>query len=99
MCVCDHFQFGISVIANMIERAEEIRPVTEPNVLEQWSIFISNVIFLGSETTIQRPVIGLDKKIIEKHFLYLRLNQSISTEKKNVLIKKLSFLGDNSSKK
>jgi len=83
----------------MIERAEEIRPVTEPNVLDQWSIFISNVIFLGSEATIQRPVIGLDKKIIEKHFLYLSLNQSINTEKKNILIKKLSFLGDNSSKK
>jgi len=93
------FQFGVSVIANMIERAEEIRPATEPNILERWSLFISNVIFLGSETTIQKPVIGLDKKIIEKHFMFLHLNQLINNEKKNILIKKLSFLGDNTSKK
>lgn len=83
----------------MIERAEEIRPLTEPNVLERWSIFISKVILVGSETPIQRPVIGLDRKIIEKHFMYLCLNHSINTEKKNILIKKLSFLGDSSNKK
>lgn len=78
----------------MIERAEEVRPTTEPKVLEQWSIFISNVIFMGSETTVQRPVIGLDKNIIEKHFLYLQFNQSITMDKKRNLIQRLSFLGD-----
>ncbi|XP_025409185.1 protein PAT1 homolog 1 isoform X2 [Sipha flava] len=74
--------FGISVIANMIERAEEVRPSTELKDLEQWSVFISSVIYTGSETTIQRPVIGLDKKIIEKHLTNLPFDQSITVEKK-----------------
>lgn len=82
----------------MIERAEEVRPATEANVLEHWSLFISNVIFVGSETTIQRPVIGLDKKIIEKHLTYLPFDQSITIEKKINLVQRLSFLGDTSKK-
>lgn len=84
----------------MIERAEEVRPTTEPKVLEQWSVFISNVIFVSSETTIQRPVIGLDKKIIEKHLTYLSLefDRSITIEKKINLIQRLSFLGDTTKK-
>lgn len=82
----------------MIERAEEVRPKSEPKVLEQWSVFISNVIFIGSETTIQRPVIGLDRKIIEKHFSYLPFGQSITIEKKVNLVQRLSFLGDTTKK-
>ncbi|XP_027844297.1 protein PAT1 homolog 1 isoform X3 [Aphis gossypii] len=90
--------FGISVIANMIERAEEVRPTTERKVLKQWSIFISNVIFVGSENTIQRPVIGLDKKIIEQHLTYLPLDQSITLEKRLNLVQRISFLGDTTKK-
>ncbi|XP_060860181.1 protein PAT1 homolog 1 isoform X1 [Metopolophium dirhodum] len=90
--------FGISVIANMIERAEEVRPTTERKVLKQWSIFISNVILVGSENTIQRPVIGLDKKIIEQHLTYLPLDQSVTIEKKLNLIQRISFLGDTTKK-
>ncbi|KAF0759483.1 protein PAT1 1 [Aphis craccivora] len=91
-------KFGISVIANMIERAEEVRPTTERKVLKQWSIFISNVIFVGSENTIQRPVIGLDKKIIEQHLTYLPLDQSITLEKRLNLVQRISFLGDTTKK-
>lgn len=76
----------------MIERAEEVRPSTELKVLEQWSVFISSVIYIGSETTIQRPVIGLDKKIIEKHLTHLPFDQSITAEKKLNLIQRLGFL-------
>jgi len=90
--------FGISVIANMIERAEEVRPTTERKVLKQWSTFISNVIFVGSENTIQRPVIGLDKKIIEQHLTYLPLDQSITLEKRLNLVQRISFLGDTTKK-
>eukprot|EP00102_Acyrthosiphon_pisum_P022027 XP_016659237.1 PREDICTED: protein PAT1 homolog 1 isoform X4 [Acyrthosiphon pisum] len=90
--------FGISVIANMIERAEEVRPTTERKVLKQWSIFISNVILVGSENTIQRPVIGLDKKIIEQHLTYLPLDQSVTIEKKLNLVQRISFLGDTTKK-
>lgn len=82
----------------MIERAEEVRPKSETKVLELWSVFISNVIFIGSETTIQRPVIGLERKIIEKHFSYLSFDQSITIEKKVNLIQRLSFLGDTTKK-
>ncbi|XP_060847034.1 protein PAT1 homolog 1 isoform X3 [Rhopalosiphum padi] len=90
--------FGISVIANMIERAEEVRPTTERKVLKQWSIFISNVICVGSENTIQRPVIGLDKKIIEQHLTYLPLDQSVTLEKRLNLVQRISFLGDTTKK-
>jgi len=82
----------------MIERAEEVRPMTERKVLKQWSIFISNVIFVGSENTIQRPVIGLDKKIIEQHLTYLPLDQSITVEKKLNFVQRISFLGDTTKK-
>ncbi|XP_022164660.1 protein PAT1 homolog 1 isoform X3 [Myzus persicae] len=90
--------FGISVIANMIERAEEVRPTTDRKVLKQWSIFISNVILVGSENTIQRPVIGLDKKIIEQHLTYLPLDQSVTIEKKLNFVQRISFLGDTTKK-
>lgn len=76
----------------MIERAEEVRPSTDLKVLEQWSIFISSVIFIGSETTIQRPVIGLDKKIIEKHLTHLPFGLDMTIEKKMNLIQRLGFL-------
>lgn len=82
----------------MIERAEEVRPITEPRVVKQWSLFIKNVILLGSETVIQRPVIGLDKKIIEKHLLHLPFEQSVSIEKKTNFIQRLCFLCDTKSK-
>lgn len=82
----------------MIERAEEVRPTTERKVLKQWSIFISNVIFVGSENTIQRPVIGMDKKIIEQHLTYLPLDQSITLEKRLNLVQRISFLGDTTKK-
>jgi len=82
----------------MIERAEEVRSTTEQKYIHQWSMFINNVIFIGSETTIQRPVIGLDKKIIEKHFQHLPFDQSITKEKKRNLIHRLSFLGDTAKK-
>jgi hypothetical protein len=75
----------------MIERAEEVRPSTELKDLEQWSVFISSVIYTGSETTIQRPVIGLDKKIIEKHLTNLPFDQSITVEKKLNLIQRLGL--------
>lgn len=76
----------------MIERAEEVRSKTELRVVMQWSVFIKNVILIGSETVIQRPVIGLDKKIIEKHLKHLPFDQSVSVEKKNNFIQRLCFL-------
>lgn len=76
----------------MIERAEEVRPITELRVVMQWSMFIRHVILIGSETVIQRPVIGLDKKIIEKHLKHLPFDQSVSIEKKNNFIQRLIFL-------
>lgn len=76
----------------MIERAEEVRPSTELQVLKQWSVFISSVLYIGSETTIQRPVIGLDKKIIEKHLTHLPFDLSVTIEKKMNLIQRLGFL-------
>ena len=82
----------------MIERAEEVRPLTERKVLKQWSIFISNVTIVGSENTIQRPVIGLDKKILERHLAYLPLHQSVTIEKKLNLVQRISFLGDTTKK-
>lgn len=82
----------------MIERAEEVRPTTEAKVLQQWSKFLSKVICIGSETTIQRPVIGLDKKIIEKHFERLPFDQSITIEKKKNIVQRLSFLGETTKK-
>ncbi|XP_050530290.1 protein PAT1 homolog 1 isoform X2 [Daktulosphaira vitifoliae] len=90
--------FGISVIANMIERAEEVRPITEPTVLKQWSVFLSRVISVSSETLVERPVIGLDKKIIEQHLNNLSFDQSITPAKVNNLVQRLSFLGDTSKK-
>ncbi|XP_050439252.1 protein PAT1 homolog 1 isoform X2 [Adelges cooleyi] len=90
--------FGISVIANMIERAEEVRLTTEPEVLEQWSMFMSRVIWLSSETLVERPVIGLNKTIIEQHLTNLPFDQSITVAKINNLIQRLSFLGDTSKK-
>lgn len=82
----------------MIERAEEVRNTTEPRVLKQWSIFISNVIFTGVENTMQRPVIGLDRKIIEKHLRYLPFDQSVTIEKKIHFVQRISFLGDTTKK-
>lgn len=76
----------------MIERAEEVRLITEQKLLKQWSLFISNVIYVGSETIIQKPVIGLDRKIIDRHLSHLLLDKSITSEKKNFFVQKLSFI-------
>lgn len=81
----------------MIERAEEVRSI-DPKVIQQWTIFINNIIFIASETTIQRPVIGLDRKIIEKHLQYLPFDKSVTNDKKKKFIHQLSFLGDTSKK-
>lgn len=82
----------------MIERAEEVRTTSDPKAIQQWSTFVSNIIFIGLETTIQRPVIGLDKKIIEKHLQYLPFNPTLTIEMKRKLVHQLSFLGDTSKK-
>ncbi|VVC26941.1 Hypothetical protein CINCED_3A023024 [Cinara cedri] len=90
--------FGISLIANMIERAEEVRPTTENRVVMQWSLFIRNVILIEPDTEeVQRPVIGLDKKIIEKHLIHLPFDQSVNVEKKTNFIQRLCFLVDTKS--
>lgn len=81
----------------MIERAEEVRS-NDPKVLKQWSMFISNIILISSQSTIQRPVIGLDRKIIEKHLQYLSFDYFITNEIKNKFIHQISFLGDTSKK-
>lgn len=82
----------------MIERAEEVRLTSEPEVLEQWSMFMSRVIWLSSETLIERPVIGLNKTIIEQHLTNLPFDQMITVAKINNLIQRLSFLGDTTKK-
>lgn len=83
----------------MIERAEEVRSASEPKVLKQWSMFIKSVITVSSETLVQRPVIGLDRKMVERHVTNLPFDQSITTAKINNLVQRLSFLGGETSKK
>jgi len=81
----------------MIERAEEVRS-NDPKVLKQWSMFISNIILISSQSAIQRPVIGLDRKIIEKHLQNLSFDYFITNENKIKFIHQISFLGDTSKK-
>lgn len=82
----------------MIERAEEIRSSSESKVLEQWSMFIKSVILISSESFVQRPVIGLDRKIVEKHISNLPFDQSITNAKKNNLVQRLSFIAETTKK-
>lgn len=81
----------------MIERAEEIR-TNDPIVLKQWTMFISNIILISSQSTIERPVIGLDRRILKKHLKNLQFDYFITNENIIKFIHQMSFLGDTSKK-
>lgn len=62
------FQFVISLLGAILERAETLQATVEENVLEEWSNFVQHLADAAETVTVQEPLPeSLDPELITRH--------------------------------